>query len=89
MSDPYIKGFNEGYVIAAHLPDIAKDVSKVNGSSPWLEGFRDGREQYIDEKMKVWHPAWLDVGQDKGWSMGRWLDQPQDRDREDDREIER
>lgn len=86
MSDAYTKGFNEGYVIAAHLPDIAKDVSKVNGSSPWLEGFRDGREQYIDERMKAWRPAWLDVGKD--WDIGRSQDQTQERDREDDREIE-
>ena len=87
MSDPYIKGFNEGYVIAAHLPDIAKDVSKVNGSSPWLEGFREGLKQYVVEQIHVFRPAWLDVG-GKGWNMGRQLNQTQERDK-DDKDVER
>jgi hypothetical protein len=86
MSDTYIKGFNEGYVIAEHLPDLAQDLSKVNISSPWIEGFRDGRSQYVFEQTKELRPAWLTVDRDK--SQNRDYQQDQTNDREG-RDIER
>ena len=45
--DLYIKGFNEGYAVASHLPEAADALSQVEGASPWAEGFRDGCEQYV------------------------------------------
>jgi hypothetical protein len=51
MSDPYIKGFNEGYVIAAHLPELGDGLSKIESASPWAEGFRDGRKHYLLEHL--------------------------------------
>ena len=65
MSNPYTKGFNEGYVIAEHLPDLAHDLSKIESASPRMEGFRDGRRQYVLEQTKERPPAWLDAGRDR------------------------
>ncbi len=50
MSDAYTKGFNEGYVIAAHLPEIARYISKIKTVTPRLAGFRDGRRRYVFER---------------------------------------
>lgn len=87
MSDDYTRGFNEGYVIAEHLPDMAKSLSKIESASPRMEGFRDGLRQYAVEHLHGFRSAWLDVG-GMGWRMGLLPGQTQKRDR-DDREIER
>jgi|GEM_PF-6260158 len=50
MNTPYIKGFNEGYLIAEHLPGLATGIANVTSTSPYLEGFRDGREEYVRER---------------------------------------
>lgn len=42
----YQQGFNEGYIIAQYLPDVSSSLSKVENTSPRIEGFHDGQEQY-------------------------------------------
>lgn len=58
MSNLYTKGFNEGYVLTEHLPDLAREISKIDSPLPWVEGFRDGREEYVIEKTKDLLPSW-------------------------------
>lgn len=55
----YQKGFNEGYIIAQHMPELSDELSKVKSDSPRMEGFRDGHEQFSLEKDHVHVPAWL------------------------------
>lgn len=55
----YARGFNDGYVIAGNLPELASQLSHTSLESPWFEGFRDGREQYVQEKTRALHPSWL------------------------------
>ena len=38
----YIKGFNKGYIITKHLPEVSDCIVKVQSESPRLDGFRDG-----------------------------------------------
>lgn len=45
----YITGFNEGYRLAEHLPDVARLLGDTEGDSPRMLGIRDGRQQYIEE----------------------------------------
>ncbi len=57
--DPaYQKGFNEGYLIAGYLPDLAIAISRIANQTPNLEGFRDGQKQFILEQSKEQLP-WM------------------------------
>jgi len=57
--DPdYQKGFNEGYLIAFHLPALANSISRITNQTPRFEGLRDGQKQFILEQAKDQLP-WL------------------------------
>lgn len=51
-SSEYIKGFNEGYMIAKNMPDLASQLQSITGNSERSVGFQDGRKQYELEKFK-------------------------------------
>ncbi|QMW01713.1 hypothetical protein [Spirosoma foliorum] len=55
----YLKGFNEGYTIAQHLPQLAEQLANVQGESNRIAGFKAGRDQYTTERMKDRLPSWL------------------------------
>ncbi|ADB38000.1 hypothetical protein [Spirosoma linguale] len=51
--DPvYVKGFNEGYTIAQHMPELAEVLSKVKGKSDRLMGLQAGHKQYLNEQIE-------------------------------------
>lgn len=54
----YIKGFNEGYILSKRLPDLAQQLSEIKSESPRMEGFQDGRNEFMQEKSKEKLP-WL------------------------------
>lgn len=62
----YQKGFNEGYILKEHMPDLADKIASVLNGSPRDTGFRDGREQYIYEKDMELLPDWLKRDYSKG-----------------------
>jgi hypothetical protein len=45
----YQQGFNEGYVLAQYVPEIADFFAEIDSAEPRLEGLRDGREEYVLE----------------------------------------
>ena len=63
----YIRGFNHGYLLTKHLPDlVAKLVKQIKEtSSDYLSGFFSGKEEYelewsrtqIDELRRLRNPA--------------------------------
>jgi hypothetical protein len=53
----YQKGFNEGYLISKHEPELAEKLSSVKSDHPRMEGFRDGRTEQTKEKER--YPEWL------------------------------
>lgn len=56
MSTDYIKGFNEGYVLTEHAPEVARTLAKVESDAPRMEGFRDGRRQWVLEQTRERSP---------------------------------
>ena len=80
--DPdFVKGFNEGYTLAQHLPDLAEQLGKATGDSQRSTGFQAGRQQLILEQSQERYPAWL-----RGDYTGRSLsDTTPDKDLEPDR----
>jgi hypothetical protein len=49
----YINGFNRGYLIAKHEPDLAaKLTNTINQQNPFFSGMMDGKEQYEKEVLE-------------------------------------
>lgn len=55
----YQKGFNEGYIMKKHLPELSDKLVDRIGQSVRSEGFKDGRQEAILEKSKERYPGWL------------------------------
>lgn len=55
----YQKGFNEGYLITKHMSELSKQLADIKSEAPRLEGFRDGREEFMLEKEKELLPPWM------------------------------
>lgn len=55
----YQKGFNEGYLIANHMPKLGEELHKSVTDSSRSEGFKAGYEQFSNEKAKENYPSWL------------------------------
>jgi hypothetical protein len=50
----YTQGFNYGYLIAKHRPDMAvKITAHTENQSPYFKGFVSGKQQY-DSEMREW-----------------------------------
>jgi len=49
----YIKGFNHGYLIATHEPDLAKKiVANKNDHNEYFRGFVSGKQEHDLEKIR-------------------------------------
>jgi hypothetical protein len=48
----YQTGFNEGYLIAKHEPDLSEKLSKIKVETPRIDGIHDGRREFILEQIK-------------------------------------
>ncbi|RYZ82763.1 MAG: hypothetical protein EOP04_21410, partial [Proteobacteria bacterium] len=55
----YVKGFNEGYMLAKYAPDLAEQLAKATGTGSRLEGVKDAREVYLGEQREERLPNWL------------------------------
>lgn len=55
----YIKGFNEGYLMAKHEPELLSKLPLELGNSERSKGFIAGKEQYILEQNKDRQPTWM------------------------------
>lgn len=48
----YQKGFNEGYIITKHLPELSDQLAQIKNETPRIDGFKDGRNEFFQEKAK-------------------------------------
>ena len=48
----YLKGFNEGYIIAQQMPELAEVLANVKGNSERLDGLKAGHQQYLKEQIE-------------------------------------
>lgn len=83
----YLKGFNDGYLMAEHMPEVVKALADVKEKTPHVEGFLDGAKQYEQDKSigkaKSFMPEWYKEG-------GPESDAPEhgDKEKEQDRDKE-
>lgn len=55
----YLKGFNEGYTVAKHSPELSERLSNVPLPGERGIGFQEGRAQFISERARERMPSWL------------------------------
>lgn len=55
----YKKRFNEGYALAKYMPEVAEILAQSLKDNERANGFRDGRNQYLNEQVKDKLPSWL------------------------------
>ena len=80
----YVKGFNEGYTIAKHMPELAEKLANIDSDFIRLVGFKDGRKQFEAEQVKYRLPDWLSGERSKPERDAP--DKSKDRDLEPDQE---
>lgn len=57
----YLRGFNDGYIIAEHMPEVVKALADVKEKTPHVEGFLDGAKQYsLDVELNKEQKKYLD-----------------------------
>ena len=76
VSEEYVKGFNNGYLIRKNHPVLAKSlVSGASGESEYLEGLKAGSQEYEKEwaknleEMKLRQVEEKEKGKDRGMEM--------------------
>lgn len=50
----YLRGFNSGYLLAQHEPDLATQLAaNSNDQNPYFKGLLGGKQQY-DKEVQEW-----------------------------------
>ena len=62
QEDSILKGFNAGYLLQKHEPELAKSLRKVleGNDKPYVQGFLAGSKEYLTEiepKQKMKFPG--------------------------------
>ena len=53
-SEKYVKGFNNGYLLAKHEPALLSEISRtLKSSNEYIEGIFSGKEQYEIEQTRT------------------------------------
>lgn len=84
----YVKGFNEGYLITKHMPELSKSLASAMVMLTRSEGFKDGKKQFEIElekgkdnvKEKDNTPNWLKPDRLKNLDKGTDATKQKDRD---------
>ncbi|HEY1009649.1 MAG TPA: hypothetical protein VGE58_06035 [Daejeonella sp.] len=84
-STDFQKGFNEGYLIRQHLPELANELQRAlqNSTSDRSQGFTSGVKQYQLETQKSFKPDWRshenldDKDMDRANERDRSIDDPE------------
>ena len=87
-SPEYIKGFNEGYLFSKEIPELAKQLDKTQSDNDRHKGFKDGRMQLVNERVKEQRDKLLERPWDKLKEPDKDLDKNKDMDKKHDRDIE-
>lgn len=82
-SEIYIAGFNSGYTLRKHSPDLAKKlIDTLKDQDNYIQGLKDGKlqfEQELDKEIHKWteqhkenmkEPPSPEKSKDKGKDLG-------------------
>jgi len=75
----YEKGYNQGYLLAKEMPEVAQYLAEIKSHQPWISGIRDGREQHTAEMLRDARPKWLDPDHSSKADFNKAKDRDQDK----------
>ena len=76
--DPeYLKGFNDGYLLAQYRPELAAALAKAKDDSPHMLGIRDAIALYSAELSKQYLPEFEQYDISKEEYEGPEPDEPE------------
>lgn len=52
-NEKYIKGFNDGYLLKEHNPDLLKSILQSKSDNDYFKGLSDGSKVLKKEKIKT------------------------------------
>lgn len=55
----FVKGFNEGYLLARQMPELAEKIAGAATQSERSQGFKSGLEQFEHEQDLNRQPTWM------------------------------
>jgi hypothetical protein len=76
----YIRGFNEGYLLAKESTELSDKLSSIKGESDRTKGFQDGRRQFVLDKAQEHR---------KNRSLSSRVNERSDRSKDRDHDIEK
>ena len=78
----YQQGYNDGYLIAKHEPELADQLKNLPDRTPRMEGFEAGRIQLLRDRFKERLPEWVKDDPEKD------IDQSLEPEKDKDQSIE-
>jgi hypothetical protein len=51
-TEKYIKGFNDGYLLKQHKPELIEKLLSTPSTNEYIQGLRDGERAYEQQKVK-------------------------------------
>jgi hypothetical protein len=51
-TEKYIKGFNDGYLLKQHKPELIEKLLGTPSTNEYTRGLRDGERTYEQQKVK-------------------------------------
>lgn len=51
-TEKYIKGFNDGYILKAHKPELLENILNTTSSNDYIQGLKDGESEFNQQKVK-------------------------------------
>jgi len=83
LTTEYLQAFQDGYLLAKHEPELAKQLSKVEMKSERGLGFKDGIEQMsLDKAYERLPDKFKSVS-----NVTKHIDQDKERDKDIDLEV--
>ncbi len=50
--EKYIKGFNDGYLLKEHKPELLENILNTTSSNDYIQGLKDGENEFKQQKVK-------------------------------------
>jgi hypothetical protein len=50
--EKYIKGFNDGFLLREHKPELLENILNTTSSNDYIQGLKDGEREFKKQKVK-------------------------------------
>lgn len=76
----FIKGFNDGYIMTKHYPELSAKLAEIESDAPRIDGFKEGRKQFVIDKAKEAREQWKSQDKAPAQEPQKAKDKDMDRD---------